>query len=145
LRNIEKAKAAKRRWAARNREKERERAKRNYQLRKDRHAVLMKRHREENQEWYTEWWKQYRKTHKKVLKARSKLSKVKRLQRVPSWADNEALAQVYKDCPEGYHVDHIVPLQGKIVSGLHVEYNLQYLTPKENLAKSNKFPYGDYF
>jgi hypothetical protein len=40
---------------------------------------------------------------------------------------------------------YIIPLNGKIVSGLHVEYNLQYLTASENIAKHNLFPYGDHF
>lgn len=68
-----------------------------------------------------------------------KRRKALKLDRIPSWADLEKIKEVYKKCPEGCHVDHIVPLQGKLVSGLHVENNLQYLTATENLHKSNTF------
>lgn len=57
--------------------------------------------------------------------------------RTPKWANLEAIRDFYKNRPNGYHVDHIIPLKGKEVSGLHVLENLQYLPAQENLKKSN--------
>lgn len=62
-----------------------------------------------------------------------------RRHRVPPWCQKEQILLFYKNCPKGYEVDHIIPLLGQLVSGLHVIENLQYLTVSENRAKRNKY------
>ena len=76
---------------------------------------------------------------KPLYNAKSAKYRASKLQRTPEWSSNEEIKEIYKNCPEGYHVDHVIPLQGELVSGLHVAENLQYLTAHDNLAKSNKF------
>jgi hypothetical protein len=63
-----------------------------------------------------------------------------KLNALPKWITEEQLSSIkniYANCPFGYHVDHIMPLQGENVSGLHVPWNLQYLPASENIRKSN--------
>lgn len=61
-------------------------------------------------------------------------------ERIPSWADMKAIRAVYVQAAAlGLTVDHIIPLRGKTVSGLHVENNLRIITGRENDIKSNKF------
>lgn len=60
-------------------------------------------------------------------------------QRTPNWADLDKIKHIYLNCPEGYHVDHIIPLRGTHASGLHIEYNLQYLLVRDNLRKRNLY------
>lgn len=71
-----------------------------------------------------------------------------RLKRRPPWltkAHRSAIRAVYREARRltqdtgiQHHVDHIVPLRGRDVSGLHVPWNLQVLTAKENITKSNR-------
>lgn len=63
---------------------------------------------------------------------------------VAKWADHERIAVVYasarelRGCGVDVHVDHIYPLQGRLVCGLHTHDNLQILLAKANIAKGNK-------
>lgn len=75
-------------------------------------------------------------TYWKIKGAEKRAAKLKR---TPSWADKGSIDEFYRNCPPGYTVDHIVPLQGKLVSGLHILGNLQYLTQFDNFSKHNKF------
>ena len=59
----------------------------------------------------------------------------KRKKQTPPDIDIKALQQFYLNCPEGYEVDHIIPISK---GGLHCLENLQYLTISENRRKSNK-------
>lgn len=73
---------------------------------------------------------------------KSKLNKLTIKERTPKWSDLDKIRQIYCNCPEDCHVDHIVPLHGVLVSGLHVPSNLQYLSIEDNLRKSNSFIVG---
>ena len=77
--------------------------------------------------------------HQEDAVARTAKRRAIKLCAMPTWANLLAIKEIYNNCPEGHHVDHIVPLQGKNVCGLHVENNLQYLTVQENLSKGNKY------
>jgi len=61
----------------------------------------------------------------------------------PAWADMVEIDGFYLNVPEGMEVDHIIPLRGNTISGLHVIGNLQYLTSSENKLKGNRFFAGD--
>ena len=56
-------------------------------------------------------------------------------EQTPADADIKGMQQFYMNCPEGYEVDHIIPISK---GGLHTLSNLQYLTISENRKKSNK-------
>jgi hypothetical protein len=82
----------------------------------------------------------------KILEIQAKRRAAKVL-RVPSWLSKQhrdQIVSIYENAKQlrdstgiDHHVDHIVPLQGKTVSGLHVPWNLQVISAKENFEKKN--------
>jgi len=80
----------------------------------------------------------WRKRNRKRITSYYAAHRAAKKQRTPSWADMEAIKAFYSKCPDGYHVDHIIPLNGKTVCGLHVLNNLQYLPASENQRKFNR-------
>lgn len=69
-----------------------------------------------------------------------------KLQRMPKWADSKAIRAIYDEAKRitlrtgiEHHVDHDIPLNGRLVSGLHVSDNLQILPWFQNIKKHNKY------
>lgn len=121
----EKIRAAQKKYYYKNLDSERLRS-RNWGTSKN-HYAAVKKHRDNNPGF---------------MNAQNGIRRALKLQATPKWLTKEQIKQIenfYKNCPKGYEVDHIIPLNGKNVRGLHVVWNLQYLTKKENVVKRNKF------
>ena len=131
---------------------------------KEQNKRYAERHRDKIVDKTTRWKKAHperaaeisRKTRAKnkarVLATKAKQRAAKR-NRTPIWVDKEhlwLLKQAYelavvrtKQFGFSWHVDHVIPLCGKKVSGLHVIENIQVIPGVENLIKNNKFEIDD--
>jgi 5-methylcytosine-specific restriction endonuclease McrA len=84
----------------------------------------------------------WQKENKLACRAKNAKRRASKLLATPPWAKNgeylDQIKTIYKNCPAGHEVDHIVPLKGVEVCGLHVPWNLQYLTKSQNSSKGNR-------
>ena len=90
----------------------------------------------------------YKKKHPDLYRAFTRSRRRKHRNATPKWLTAEqkrAMRQLYIDAMTvtritkvPYVVDHIIPLNGESVSGLHVPWNLRVITREENLSKSNQ-------
>lgn len=108
-------------------------------------AEYYKENREERLGYQKRTAAEQRRKHKVRMNSYAASRRAKQVQATPTWADKDKITEFYKAADflgmatgEWYHVDHIVPLQSKIVCGLHCEANLQVLPGSENQAKGNR-------
>ena len=109
-----------------------------------------KRRREEHPEILAASFRAWADKNRPKLAAKQRAREVTRMGAMPAWLDDTYKAQIEeiyetaalrsKETGIKYHVDHIFPLDGKIVSGLHVPWNLQILEATKNAAKKNRIP-----
>lgn len=117
-------------WRGRNKEKISETSRRDWQIHNAKRLARKKAYRQETPEKQAALCRRYQ---------------ARKLQAMPPWADQEKIEAVYAKARRltietgiQHHVDHIYPLRGKLVSGLHVHENLQVLTAFDNQSKGNK-------
>jgi hypothetical protein len=81
--------------------------------------------------------KEYQQEHPEVHNAATIRCQTNRSLRVVSWTDWNIIKKFDKNKPKGMTIDHIIPLQGEDVAGLHVSWNLQYMDGPSNTSKFN--------
>jgi hypothetical protein len=117
-------------------------------------------YRETHKDYVAAWLKAYREANPEKVaaqrrrwalanpgKAAAKTAKYRatKCEATPLWFEKKAVEAIYVEAvvrsqTEGtlYHVDHIVPMQSKLVCGLHCLDNLQILIGKDNQSKGNR-------
>lgn len=93
----------------------------------------------------------YLQNYSKMIAKRNK-QHADKIQRIPKWLTKEdfwMIDQAYelaelrtKMFGFQWHVDHVLPMRGKTVSGFHTPYNLQVIPAVENLRKGNRVNHG---
>lgn len=117
-------------WSRKNPERAKEIGRSSYWKNRERALAGLRRYKAENPEVL------------KLLELKRMLAKQ---QAHPAWANSFFIGEAYrlaklreKVCGGKWHVDHVVPLQSKLVCGLHVEHNLQVIPDRVNMRKSNR-------
>jgi hypothetical protein len=95
------------------------------------------------------YFKEYIKINKHKVNAKTRKRQAAKLQRTPAWltdVDHWMMEEAYelavlrtKLLGFPWEVDHVLPLQGKVISGLHTPYNLQVIPMVQNRSKLNRF------
>lgn len=114
-------------------------------LRKSKAVARVAKWQKENPEKHAALAKAARQRHPEREAAKVMRRNAAKLKAIPPWASHDAIARHYKNARyltevtgHQHHVDHIIPLRGKTVCGLHVENNLRAIPHFLNTRKGNK-------
>jgi len=148
-RDAENAKRLKREWYLRHRELTLARSKQWAEANPDKRQESRAKYRDENRSKHNSYNRAWFAENPDKRAAYEGKRRASLLQRTPQWLTDEdqwiieqayELAKIRTSCfGFDWHVDHVIPLQGKKVSGLHVPANLQVIPGSENCRKNAKF------
>lgn len=95
--------------------------------------------------YYNEYTSNWQKANRGRCNAKYKAYMARKLRAMPLWADPAQIEALYESAQQltrttgfAWHVDHIVPLNSRLVCGLHTHENLQVIPGVLNLSKSNR-------
>jgi len=141
-------KASKSAWYQANKEKHRENDAKWRLKNKEKVAAYVKEYATKNMGIVKKAQTKYRKSHIAYYGAKTMERNARKLDATPAWANQFFIEEIYDLAQrrtklktggiDKWHVDHIVPLQSKLVCGLHVEHNLQVIPSVENYSKGNR-------
>lgn len=144
--NPEQARARDRKWDNENKEKRSVWAKKSWKENKEKLSLRHKEWRLKNLTKRNKSHMEWVKNNPDKINYYVALRKAKELQATPKWANKFFIKEIYhlaklrsKVTGIIWHVDHVIPLKGKLVCGLHVETNLNVIPGIENIRKNNKF------
>jgi hypothetical protein len=136
-------------WRVKNPDKVQQHNRAQYEKFSSKIVAGVKRYRDKNRDKLNKQKRQYAKANRHIFNKLQAKRKAAELQRTPAWltADDFWLIEEAYDLAAlrtrmfgfAWHVDHVVPLQGKLVSGLHVPTNMQVIPGDDNRRKSNTF------
>jgi|LakMenEpi03Aug12_release.lakeMendotaPanAssembly.Ray.scaffolds.fasta_scaffold00571_56 hypothetical protein len=146
--NPEKNKAHRKAWHKKNPDKQRARTNKYHAAHPEKRKVVGERYRANHPEKVRETRRRvvaaWTKANPEKVKANAARHRAGKIKATPTWANKFFMEEAYalallRSATLGFdwHVDHIVPLNSKIVCGLHVEHNLQVIPALHNLTKSN--------
>lgn len=128
----------------------RAKARQHYADNRERQIELTREYRKKNREQILEKNRARYMANPEPAKAAAEKRRAARIQRTVPWSDDEKMNEIYRASREiseitgvPHDVDHVMPMQGRGVSGLHHQDNLLIVPRSVNASKSNKFEPGD--